>query len=167
MPVEFREAAEAVSPSEWSEDVVLLDNCEDTYKWTNSGTGADFGGSYSAQINYFGTKLHKLLTKTTTPAEDDYVTALRKLCLPVERSLELRFRMCPENITKTKTITLLLGIHNGTRHYKASLVWTPGTPKVEYTNSAGTLVELTDLAIQPLPVTWYNVGLKFDASAMT
>jgi len=71
---------------------IFYDNASGTFNWLQSGDGVDFTADYHADAAFVDTNGIRLITKSTTPAENDLVTINRILWMPpINR---LRFQAC-------------------------------------------------------------------------
>ena len=162
MPGDFSYRGGASILARYDPTVLLLEDCEESYKWTNSGTGADYTGSFDASFCYFGTKGWKLRTRATTPAANDYVRVARYLTYPAVRKLVVRGRVNFSTVSLVKTLAIEFAVVDGVTGYTAALLFTPNTPKVEYVNSAGAYVAMASLAHVITADCWYTFEIALD-----
>jgi len=162
MPGDFSYRGGASANPQFDQSTLLLEDCEGTYKWLNSGTGADYVGLFDASFCYFGTKGWKLRTRATTPAADDIVTAGRPLTFPMVRRLIVRGRVNFSDVSLVKALYCQLAVYDGVRGYPATLRFRPNTPDVCYLNSAGVYVAIPALAVVVGDLNWYMFEMAID-----
>ena len=151
----------------FSRDVLLLDDCEGTMTWEVSGTGGDDVHEYLAAAAWQGTYGMHLKTRTTGTTVDDYVLAQKLFDWPSTNLLVARLRVTPVVVANTKGITITLAADDGSDGYTGAIKLAPDGSKVYYSNSAGSWVELTDLAMTYYALHWLTVELALDLKAHT
>jgi len=149
----------------FARDVLLLDDCEGSFTWTPTGTGGDDVHEYLAAAAYAGTAGLHLKTRTTAAAEDDWLQVTKALSYPESGLLVLRAKIAMPAQANLKSVSLVLSEAAGTTCYLAQAKWTPGTPKVEYVDAAGDLIQIPALANKPLDTAFSTIELAIDCRA--
>ncbi len=109
----------------FSRGIILLDDAEGTFNWTVTGTGSDFAASYETDAAFMGTKGIKLVTKTTTPAENDSCQIERFMPYPEADLLTMRMRCCLPLVSNVKYVMFSVYTYDGERLYQAEMLWQP------------------------------------------
>lgn len=123
--------------------ILLLDSCEGTLAWVISGTGGDYAGAYAAVAAWIGTNGLSLQTKTTTPAENDIVRAVRTLEWVESGLVALRLWFACPDISAVKKVMFRVEQDDGTDLYQADVEYLPGTQKVQYLTVGEAMIETT------------------------
>jgi len=167
MPRDFFGNYPIVAGLGFSRDVLLLDDAEGTFTWVVGGTGGDDVHEYLAAAAWQGTYGMHLKTRTTSTTEDDYVIAQKLFDWPSTDLLVARLRVTPVVVANTKGITITLAADDGADGYTGAIQLAPDGSKVNYYNSGGSWVELTDLAMTYYALHWLTVELALDLKAHT
>ncbi len=147
--------------------IMLLDDCEGTFTWTVAGTGGDDVHEYAAAAAFQGTYGLHLKTRTTGAAADDNVTVTKLCGYPESGLLIARTRLATPDYTKCKSLQFGLLANAGTNSYRAQIKYSPNTPKVEYADAAGALVEMPTLATL-IPAGAFSIAeIAMDLTTMT
>lgn len=111
--------------------VTLLDDCEGTLAWSKSGTGSDFSVAYDTAAAFVGLKGLHLATKTTTPAEDDYVRVYRYLEWTETGLLVVRARFASPDISDVKEIHAIITNDDGSFLHQGEVKWDSSDGRVK------------------------------------
>lgn len=151
-----------VGDMKFARGMLLLDDCEGTYNWANTGTGGDFAGSFETTAGFFGTKGLKMLTKSTTPAENDYMQILRKVPLPEANLVVWRMLIRVPDISDVTEFRTKLIFLRAADWWEAGLKWTIATPKLEHLTTNGAYIDIPGLAKTTTDGCWYVMELVVD-----
>jgi hypothetical protein len=151
---------------EFSRGILLLDDCEGTCNWVASGTGANYSATYDTAAALTGLKGLKLATRPLTPAADDECVATRLMSYPESGMLVFRCAATSTDLTKVKSIGILLQVKNGTNAYYANLLWSPTTGHVTYLDAAGAEIEIPALETLSESLAFLQIEIVVDALAM-
>lgn len=144
--------------------VLLYDDIEDTLKWAKSGTGADYTVEKSTTYPYVRTYGLHLKTKTTTPAENDYVKAQRSFPPRPELKLHLEFFLLPVNKTNCKLLKMLIEYDDLTYLHSIQLSYTNSNDTWTYMDSEGGETTIIANACEPMDDSWHRVVIEADLS---
>ena len=147
-----------------SKKVLLLDDCEGTTLFVASGTGDDFSAANHADARYHGSKGLKLLTKETTPAENDYISAFRYVCLPRSGIYSASFRFSLPDASDVKYLQFGFYTDKGGYLYYPSLTIYPNTKKFYFTNSAGSDEDVCTTTYSCTDNTFHTIELQINIS---
>ena len=142
MPLDHTGLYPVSSQMGFSRGVVLLDDCEGTFNWTATGTGSDFAASYETDAAFMGTKGMKLVTKTTTPADGDYVQVRRYMPYPEADLMTMRMRVALEQVSDCEYVYFIVYPYDGVNQYQASILWAPNAGAVWIRESGGGYIEI-------------------------
>jgi len=106
-------AASLTSHHGFARDVLLLDDCQGTFNWTAAGTGGDDVHAYAAAAAFTRLKGMHLATRTTAAADNDYLSATRRLGLPESEVLRLQCRLNIPLMAKVAEVDVQLSINDG------------------------------------------------------
>jgi hypothetical protein len=141
---------------------IFYDNCDGTFDYVVTGTGADFAAAYVTTYALSNLKSLLAQTKLTTPAVADYVDVAKNLWLPPTKlvRLQLAFRL----ISASTGITIQWGIkwYDGVNVNTAHLRVDRSTLLTQYYNAAGSWTTITGPTCPPDPYTWSYYDLVAD-----
>jgi len=151
---------------EFARGLLLLDDCEGTCNWVATGTGVNFAAAYDTAAAKTGLKGLKLSTRPLTPAADDTCTATRLMSFPESGMLVFRAAAGSPDVTKVKSIGILLQVKNGSHAYYAALIWYPNTGLVKYIDAAGAEITVTALTATVESLAFVQIELVVDVRGM-
>lgn len=111
---------------------IFYDDCSGTYRYQNTGDGADFSSEYLTSAAFIGTNGIQMRTRTTNPAADDYVTLSKTLHLPPSKLI--RLQLSAMNPLTSPNLHLIASLHwyDGTNVYMCRIRLTMADEKVYY-----------------------------------
>lgn len=147
--------------------IIFYDNCEGNVLWSASGTGADYTCDLFATLPFIGTKSLRLLTKSTTPAATDYVTANKYVWATPLKRLNFQFVFMRYGSASSYIYTLLYW-YDGTNCHSAGLRFLNNEATVFYLNSGATYTALDSATWTFSPsYTWNHVSITLDLTNHT
>ena len=150
------------SSLQYERGILLLEDFEGTENWDEEGTGADFEVSHETVAAFFGTNGLRIMTRTTDPADGDYVLG-EKWFPPGQSDLVVvRFRWSCPDVSKLEDFRVTVHMADGTNEYQAGLKFTPNETKLYYLNSGGTYTEISGYTQGGKDRMWEIVEFQFD-----
>jgi len=162
MPGDSQSAYAIGTDAQYRRGILFLDDMEYATPYVVTGTGADFACAVDPAAKLFGVKGLKLDTKTTTPAEDDYVKALIQICYPETDLLVARLRLGYPDVQKTKDVQVALRVKNGAREYLAAIKYDSEAKLVYYWSSGGAWEPLTGYGYTQTGILWTLFDMSID-----
>jgi len=144
--------------------VLLFDDIEDLLKWTISGDGADYAGTKDTSVAFNKDASLKLITKATTPAVGDKVTALRDMPVPSSKRIEVTCFFRFDVQADTDLVQFELTYFDNTNQHVVRLVYDPVGEKWRYYNSSASTVDVTGGAQALLAGSFHRLRFIVDFS---
>jgi len=139
-------------------------DCEGTWNWSSTGTGADWVAQYDTSCPFVG--LHGILlrTRATAPAIGDHVTPLTRLWLPPNHLGRLQLVVRPVTHNQDLFITMALLWFDGVNLHSAQIRMDTATRAVLFRNAAGTWTPLFANAFEHTVGAWNHLDFYADFS---
>lgn len=148
--------------AQYKRGVLFLDNMEYTTPYVVTGTGSDFAVAVAPGAKLFGEKGLEMKTRSTSPAEDDIVTAKIQICYPESDRLVTRLRIGIPDISQTKDVQVTLTILNGMREYLAGIKYDAEAKKLYFWSAGGAWVEFTGYGYTIYDTFWTILDIGID-----
>lgn len=162
MPVDSQASYAMGLEAKYRREILFLDDMEYATPYVVTGTGADFACAVDPAAKLFGVKGLKMDTKTTTPAEDDYVQAQIQVCYPEKDLLVCRLRVGFVDCQDTKDVQVGLRVKNGSKEYLASIKYDIEAKLLYYWSSGGAWVALAGYGYSPTGILWSLFDMTID-----
>jgi hypothetical protein len=146
--------------------VLLLEDCEGAFTWSIIGTGGDDVHTFAAAAAFMGAYGMQLKTRTTNPAENDYVEAYKFMGFPESKLVVVRLRWASPDLTKVKSFVVDLYLRDGATTWQASLRFDTVNHLVKYLNAAGGSTTIVGMGWTEYPLQFVTAELVIDANAM-
>jgi len=146
--------------------VLLLEDCEGTFTWVDSGTGGDDVHEFATAAAFMGLQGMRLKTRTTGAAANDYVMVSKPMGYPESGLCVARARIAVPALAAVGGFTLAVVARNGTRRWQGELVVSPNAPTVEYLNAAGAWTAVAALAYAPVVFGFVTLEVALDLRSM-
>lgn len=167
MPGDIESAFSTGVAAIYKKSVLLLEDFTIKPTIIETGTGADFNIIVHESSRFHGASGLKLSTKTTTPAEDDYVKAEISFCYPVVMRLCARARIRIATSAKVKDYQIEINKYTGVAHYKAAFKFDNEVHKLYYWSSGGAWVEVAGYAFTMPDDIWTLFDMVLDLNTAT
>jgi len=141
-------------PAIYKKSVLLLEDFNVKPTILETGTGTDHNIIVHESSRFHGASGLKLSTRTTTPAEDDYVKGEISFCYPMVRRICVRARIRIATSSKVKDYQVELNKYTGVRHYKAAIKFDNEVHKLYYWSSGGAWVEIPGYGFEMQDEVW-------------
>jgi len=142
--------------------VILLDDFEDLFKWSGSGTGTDYTVEKDTTVAYNNSASLHLKTKATTPTIGDYVQAWRRTHVRGGKKISY---MCYFRIgVNVDYLLFSADLFDGTNRYRCRVKYDLTNKKWQYLDSTGAFVDVPG-GVQKLRNdvdVWYYFKLTVD-----
>ena len=135
-----------VQEAQFRKNILYLDDCEGAQYWGVTGTGSDFSAVEAVATSIFGSKALKMMTRATSPAEDDVVNAMMVVTYPHFNSVYSRLRLRLPVQSIVKDFQWLWTFEDGVKEYKAGIKYDQEAKTLSYWNSAGAWAAITGYA---------------------
>ena len=152
---------------EFARGIHILEDFDVNNQWTATGEGATLTCTTSSDAAYYGDKGLKLGTDSDSPAENDWISAIRYFPFPQAPLLVARGRLMMPDASDIASIILSLNVHNAAADYLWALKLEPATPAVKYLASGGTYTTITEMTGTPIDNQWLDWEIVADLSAFT
>jgi hypothetical protein len=119
----------------------------------------DYGMTAEEEAACFGSYGFKLVTKETSPAHADMVTATRKVAFPETDLLVYRLFLCVTDISKCLAFWIRADFNDGSNAYAAALKWLPNNKQLQYLDLAGNYQTITGYGQTGVDGSWINIEM--------
>jgi len=130
----------------------------DEYDLGSAGTD-DYDLTAEEEAAYFGSYGYKLVTRLTTPAYADLVTATRKVAFPETDLLVYRLFFCLEDVSETLAFWIRADFNDGSNAYAAALKWLPNNKQLQYLDENGDYQTISGYGQTGVDGSWINIEM--------
>lgn len=151
-----------------STGILLFDDGEGTDVWEEEGTGADFVVDTDTSACYSASNGLRLKTRATNPAENDYVTATRKIVTPPSKLILAECKIRLPDVSNVKYLNFDLSYADLDEVITAGFMLDVANEKSKFYNSAGSYAEHSfGATVLYYDNYWYLVRMGIDFSGRT
>jgi hypothetical protein len=164
MPQDFTQPEVEAEASQYDHDVLMMWDCENDIAIEVTGTGSGYSAVVDNLADCFGTKGLKMLTRSTSAAEDDYVQALRNLPFQGDGNYSIKLRFRIPTVTIVKDFQVMFDVHDGSNNYMYKIKYDSEAHKLYYWNSDGEWTEISGYDWVTDASAVYNFHLNINTS---
>ena len=147
-----------------SRGVSLIDDFEGTFLWTRTQSAGDASGEASATAAYHGTNGFLLKTRATDPADGDWVTASRLVCVPQSGVFVARCRFSFPDVSDVEKFMIGFTMASQGTAKTGGVIISPNTPAFSFINSTGSSSVAEAITYGPKDGSWHTLEVVLNFS---